>query len=84
MYSTFAEILNIPETNFAGGEKGGEDSSSVLKAWKGATLNARCMFFNDHKEAKDHAVVAFRADDPYVCAHTEDAHQERKWIGINT
>ena len=66
MYSTFAEILNIPETNFAGGEKGGEDSSSVLKAWKGATLNARCMFFNDHKEAKDHAVVAFRADDPYV------------------
>ncbi|MGI9475019.1 MAG: sulfatase-like hydrolase/transferase, partial [Rubripirellula sp.] len=70
MFATFAEIAGAELPNYRKGETGGEDSYSVLGAWKGNRMPARTMFFNDHKEAKDHAVVAFRQDDPVVDGRT--------------
>ena len=66
MYATFADVLDHQEANFLGSEKGGEDSVSVLSAWRGKVVDQRQMFFNDHKEAEDPAVLAFRSDDPVV------------------
>ena len=66
LYATFAEILESPPVDFSAGEKGAEDSVSVLDAWRGQRLGQRQMFFNDHKEADDPAVLAFRSDDPVI------------------
>lgn len=68
LFATFAEIIETPLPNLAEGEKGGEDSFSVLKAWCGETLTKRPpLFFHDHKEAKgDPAVAALRLDSPQV------------------
>ncbi len=66
MFATFAEVLDSKPVDFTAGEKGGEDSVSVLDAWKGKEIGQREMFFNDHKESRDHAVLAFRSDDPVV------------------
>ncbi len=66
LYATFAEVLGQSADDGDISAKGGEDSVSVLAAWKGEHIGQRQMFFNDHKEAKDHAVLAFRADDPVV------------------
>ncbi|MGI9468051.1 MAG: sulfatase-like hydrolase/transferase [Rubripirellula sp.] len=66
MYATFAEVLEQGVADFEGSEKGGEDSVSVLAAWQGDNIGQRQMFFNDHKEAEDAAVLAFRSDDPVV------------------
>lgn len=68
LYATFAEILGQPIQDWNTSRKGGEDSYSVLAAWQGKRVGQREMFFNDHKEAKDHAVLAFRSDDPVVQA----------------
>ncbi len=66
MFATFAEILAQPLPNLRDGQKGAEDSVSVLAAWQGERIANRPMFFNDHSEAKDHAAAAIRVDDPVV------------------
>jgi arylsulfatase A len=62
MFATFAEILGQPLPDLRAGQKGAEDSRSVLAAWQGETLAGRVMFFHDHSEAADHAAAAFRVD----------------------
>lgn len=66
MYATFAEVVGAALPDLAAGEKGAEDSESVLAAWRGERLDNRTVFFNDHNEAEDRAVVAVRIDDPTV------------------
>ena len=60
-----ASMALVP-ADLRSGAKGAEDSISVLKAWRGGVLAERPMFFNDHKEAQDHAAGALRLDDPRV------------------
>jgi arylsulfatase A len=66
VYATLAEINNIPLPNSGAGEKGAEDSLSFLAACRGDSLPDRPMFYNDHKQAEDHAAVAMRLDNPTV------------------
>jgi len=66
MFASFADILGVTLPDLRSGAKGAEDSISVLGAWRGGTLAPRPMFFNDHKEAKDHAAGAIRLDNPRV------------------
>ena len=68
IYATFSEIIGHQLPNPANGEKGAEDSFSILKAWQGEVLHERPpMFAHDHKEAKDDpAVSALRLDSPTV------------------
>lgn len=70
LYATFQEITGADREDYRSGLKGGEDSVSVLPAWRGEPMRERVMFFNDHKEADDPAVVAFRKDDPTVNGET--------------
>lgn len=71
MFATFAEALGRPLPDLRAGEKGAEDSVSVLAAWRGKAIPNRPMFFNDHKEAtEDHAAAAMRLDDPMVNGKT--------------
>ncbi len=63
VFATFAEILGADLPNLRQGEKGAEDSFSILPAMLGKTLKRRPpMFFSDHKEANktDPAVLAMR------------------------
>ena len=68
MYATFAEIVGAELPDVGAGEKGGEDSFSVLSAFRGSTLEERPpLIFNDHKEAQpDPAAAAIRIDSPRV------------------
>jgi arylsulfatase A len=67
VYATFADAVHAELPNNAAGEKGAEDSLSMLSAWQGVALTIRPLFFNDHKEAKqDPAVAALRLDNPSV------------------
>jgi arylsulfatase A len=68
LYATFAEIVGADLPNPAMGQRGAEDSFSVLRAFRGKDLGERPpLFFNDHKEAKeDPAVAAMRLDSPSV------------------
>jgi len=66
MFATLVDVLDDEIPNPVSGQKGGEDSQSMLAAWQGERITQRVMFFNDHKEAEDHAVLAFREDDPVV------------------
>jgi arylsulfatase A len=68
IYATFSEIIGHQLPDPANGEKGAEDSFSILKAWQGEVLHERPpMFAHDHKEAKDDpAVSALRLDSPTV------------------
>jgi arylsulfatase A len=68
LYATFSEIVRRPLPSPRRGEKGAEDSHSVLKAFRGGLIGSRPpMFFNDHKEAKaDPAASAMRLDSPEV------------------
>jgi arylsulfatase A len=75
MFASFADILGVTLPDLRSGAKGAEDSISVLGAWRGRTLPQRPMFFNDHKEAKDHAAGAIRLDNPRVA----DASYPGKW-----
>lgn len=71
MYATFAELMDTDLPNLREGEKGAEDSVSVLSAWRGATLGSRPMFYHDHKQSKrDPAVSVLRIDDPLVSGNT--------------
>jgi len=69
MYATLAELLDVTLPDPRTGAKGAEDSLSVVAAWRGDGLAGRPMFFNDHKEAKDHAAGAIRLNDPVVEGH---------------
>ena len=68
MYATFAEIIGAELPDLQAGEKGGEDSFSVLSAFRGNGLADRAaLIFNDHKEAQsDPAAAAIRVDSPRV------------------
>ena len=68
MYATFAEIIGAEVPDVRAGEKGGEDSFSVLSAFRGSTLEERPpLIFNDHKESQpDPAAAAIRIDSPRV------------------
>ena len=67
MFATFASITLSDLPNYEAAEKGAEDSFDVSSALRGESLVDRPpMFFNDHNEADDHAVVAIRADSPKV------------------
>jgi len=68
LFATFAEIVGRPMPDLKHGQRGAEDSFSVLKAFRGEPLGPRPpLFFNDHKEHKpDPAVVAMRLDSPRV------------------
>lgn len=68
LYATFAEIIAEELPNLRDGQKGAEDSFSVLPAFRGKPLGERPpMFFNDHKEAKaDPAATAMRLDSPTI------------------
>ncbi len=68
MYATFAEIIGAELPDVRAGEKGGEDSFSVLSAFRGNTLEDRPpLIFNDHKEQQpDPAAAAIRIDSPRV------------------
>lgn len=68
LFATFAELIGSELPDLLAGEKGAEDSFSVLAAWKGERLGPRPpIFAHDHKEAKDDpAVAALRLDDPVV------------------
>lgn len=76
MFATFTDVLGSDLPDPSAGEKGGEDSTSVLAAWRGERLGGRPMFFHDHKQAKaDNAVAAFRLDDPVV----DGQRRKGKW-----
>ncbi|MEQ9411450.1 MAG: arylsulfatase [Fuerstiella sp.] len=67
LFATFADILQVPLPDNAAGQKGGEDSLSMLAALTGDVVLDRPVFFHDHKEAKDDpAVSVLRLDDPVV------------------
>ena len=66
LYATFSEIMGASLPDLRKGEKGAEDSLSLLPAWRGEKLVDRPMFYNDHKESKDGAACAMRLDNPKV------------------
>ena len=70
LYATFSEILKVPLPDLRKGEKGAEDSFSILSAWRGKIIPNRPMFYNDHKESKDGAACAMRLDNPKVAGKT--------------
>ncbi len=72
MYATFAEIAGASLPDIEAGQKGAEDSVSVVKAFHGDPLSGRPpLFFHDHKEADgDPAVAAVRIDSPMVDGET--------------
>ncbi len=70
MFATFSEITGTPMPDWRNGEKGGEDSTSMLAAWRGEKTTRSPLFHNDHNEAKDKATMAMRIDDPSVLSKT--------------
>jgi arylsulfatase A len=67
MFATFTEILGDELPDLRTGQKGAEDSRSVLAAWRGGSLEPYPMFYHDHKEAQqDPAACALRLDHPRV------------------
>ena len=70
MFSTFAEVLGSSPPAAQQGMIGGEDSISVLDAWRGKSMPNRPMFYHDHNQAKDRAVAVLRLDDPTVEGRT--------------
>jgi len=70
LFATFAEVVGSMVPDLKAGEKGAEDSVSVLSAWRGEALLARPMFYHDHKQAKDGAASAIRINDPTLGGRT--------------
>ena len=68
MFATFAELSHAPSPDLRAGQKGGEDSESVLSAFQGKEfVRSKPFIHNDHSEAKvDPAACAIRLDDPVV------------------
>ncbi len=65
-FATFSDILGQSLPDLRKGQKGGEDSFSILPALRGRKLPIRPLFHNDHKEVRDNAACAIRLDDPEV------------------
>lgn len=70
LFATFSEIINAELPDLRAGEKGAEDSQSVLAAWRGEHLPSRPMFYHDHKQAQDGAASAIRLDNPIINGST--------------
>jgi len=68
LFATFADITATRLPDNAAGEKGAEDSYSLLAAFRTDTTVDRPMFVNDHREAgkEDAALAALRMDAPRV------------------
>ncbi|MEM1294464.1 MAG: arylsulfatase [Verrucomicrobiota bacterium] len=69
LFATFSEVLGKLLPDLESGEKGGEDSVSILAALQGDEMRSRPpMFYSDHKEASktDAAVLAMRLDNAEV------------------
>lgn len=68
IFATFAEIMGSPLPDVIAGEKGAEDSISILPVWRGEkTVRDRPLMVHDHKQSKpDPAVAAVRLDDPVL------------------
>lgn len=67
MFATFADVIDRQMPDWRNGQKGGEDSISVLASWRGGQLPDHVMFHNDHAEASpDRAVAVVRVDNPVV------------------
>ncbi|MGB7344395.1 MAG: arylsulfatase [Pirellulaceae bacterium] len=64
MFATFSDVLGKPLPDLRNGEKGGEDSTSMLAAWRGERVSRGPIFHNDHNEAKDRAAMAMRIRGP--------------------
>ena len=65
LFATFADILEVPLPDVRLGQRGAEDSRSVLAAFRGDERKyaGKAMFFNDHNEADgDKAACAIRMD----------------------
>jgi arylsulfatase A-like enzyme len=75
LFATFSEVVGDDLPELAAGEKGAEDSVSVLSAWRGKELLSRPMFYHDHKQAKDGAASAIRINSPTAGRRTFDG----KW-----
>lgn len=70
LLATFTEVVGAKIPDLKAGEKGAEDSVSVLSAWRGESLPTRPMFYHDHKQAKDGAASAIRINNPAIGQHT--------------
>lgn len=70
LFATFAEVVGARIPDLKTGEKGAEDSASVLSAWRGDQLPTRPMFYHDHKQAKDGAASAIRINNPTIGRQT--------------
>jgi len=68
VYATFSEIVGERMPNYRSGQKGGEDSYSILAAMRDASVEGRSLIMHhDHKEAGDDpAVAVLRLDSPEV------------------
>ncbi|MEM6363092.1 MAG: arylsulfatase [Planctomycetota bacterium] len=80
VYATFSQLLNVPLPNLAAGEKGAEDSISMLAFWKGSQSDRATvpMFCNDNasglrvtkkvgrQASADPAMLMMRLDNPIV------------------
>ena len=70
LFATFSEVVAAKVPDLKAGEKGAEDSVSVLSAWRGEALPSRPMFYHDHKQAKDGAASAIRVNNPSIGPRT--------------
>ena len=66
LFATFSEVVDDDLPELPAGEKGAEDSDSVLSAWRGESLSTRPMLYHDHKQATDGAASAIRLDNPTI------------------
>lgn len=75
MFATFASLSGAKMPELLKGEKGAEDSVSVLAAMQGEPIPDVPKFFHDHKEAKmDAAASAMRLDAPTVDGQVYSGH----------
>jgi arylsulfatase A len=70
LFATFSEVVGDDLPELAAGDKGAEDSVSILSALSGNELPSRPMFYHDHKQAKDGAASAIRIDNPSINGRT--------------
>lgn len=66
IFATFADVLGVSLPDNRQGQKGAEDSYSMLRPLQKDIAFDRPIFFNDHKESPDHAVAVMRIDNPQV------------------
>ena len=66
LFATFAELTGTKLPDLLAGEKGAEDSVSILSAMQGKEIPNLPKFYHDHKQAQDAAASAMRYDNVYV------------------